>query len=136
MTSIQLIVITIVMWGVGAILYKIANQNLHPVLICAIGTIVYMIVTPLYFVLFKVDYNWNIKGVVFAALAALLMVIGALSYDFSLQKSSVSEVTVAVSLYPALTVLLSFIFLQEQFTFRKLIGMGLAFISIYIISKG
>lgn len=133
MSYYHLLAIVILGWGTGSLFYSLANNRIHSVLMSTIATLVYLAITPLYFLIFKVEYNWNISGIVYSIIGATLMSIGTMAYCYLLQKGGAGQITSAAALYPALTVLLSVLFLHEQFTFKRAIGIALALLCVYII---
>ena len=135
MSSSQLIALCIFAWGVGSFFYKIANDNMHPVLVSTIATSIYILATPIFFLLFKVNFNYALKGVSFAALGAAAMCIGTLTYSFALQKGTAGVVVTSASLYPAVTIVLSCIFLNEGMNLKKIAGILFAFTGVYLLSK-
>lgn len=133
MNYYRLLAIIIIGWGSGSLFYSLANNKIHPILMSTIATAVYVIVAPLYFFIFKVEYNWNAVGIIYSIIGALLMSIGTTAYCYLLQRGAAGEVTTLAALYPAVTVLLSVLFLGEQFTLKRAFGMCLALLCIYII---
>jgi len=135
MTNFKLLSLIILGWGIGSFFYKLSNNHLHPVLVSTIATCVYIFITPFYFLWFKVNLNINFYGVLFAIIGALFICTGSLSYFFALQKSQVGTTTSIACLYPAITLILSCAFLDEEMNWRKGAGCILALISIFILSK-
>jgi bacterial/archaeal transporter family protein len=135
MTNVQLITITIIGWGIGSLCYKLANDNIHPVMVSTLVTALYLLLTPLSFVIFKPDLQLNIAGITFSLVGGLLMCIGSLAYFFALKRGGAGEITTVTALYPALTLVLSMIFLQEGMSIRKGIGVLLALLSVFILSQ-
>ncbi len=133
MSTAVLIFLTILGWGVGSLFYKIANDNMHPVMVSTVVTIVYIVLTPLTFLLIKFDKTVNSTGVLFAVLGGICMAIGSMGYFFALKKGGAGEITAVTALYPGLTLLLSMFFLNEELTWRKGIGMLLALVSFIVL---
>lgn len=134
MSTTYLIIITILGWGIGSLFYKVANDNIHPIMVSTVVTFVYVIVTPLSFVFLKFPRDLNSTGVWYSVAGGLLMAVGSMAYFFALKRGGAGEVTTVTALYPALTLLLSVFFLQEGMTYRKGIGVALALISFIILS--
>jgi transporter family protein len=134
MSNLYLIVITIIGWGVGALFYKVANDNIHPIMVSTIVTIMYMVLTPLPFLLLKVDTHINSTGIIFSLLGGLIMSIGSIAYFYALKNGGAGEITTITALYPALTLALSVIFLHEDLSFKKIIGISLALLSVLVLS--
>ena len=130
-----LIVLTILGWGVGSVCYKVANDNLHPIMVSTIVTAIYVVFTPVIFLVSKFPKTVNTNGVIFAIAGGLCMAVGSLAYFFALKKGAAGEVTTITALYPAVTLALSMCFLREQITFRQGIGIILALVSFIFLSK-
>jgi len=129
-----LILISIVGWGIGSLFYKIANDNIHPLMVSTIVTAVYILLTPLPFIFLKFNTAINSTGVLYSVLGGLCMCAGSLGYFYALRSGSAGTVTVLTSLYPALTLLLSFAFLKEHFGIKQGIGIVLALASFALLS--
>jgi uncharacterized membrane protein len=71
----------------------------------------------------------------FSILGGLMMAVGSLAYMFALKRGGAGEVTTITALYPALTLMLSIIFLQEDLTFKKGVGVILALFSFWFLTK-
>lgn len=135
MKTEYLILASILGWGAGSLFYKLANDNMHPIMVSTIITAVYVIVTPFAFLFLKFDTSLNALGVLWAALGAIAMCVGSMGYFYALKAGGgAGEITTLTSLYPALTLLLSWLFLGEALTLRKTIGITLAFASIVVFS--
>lgn len=134
MSLTYLIALAILGWGVGSLFYKVANDAIHPLMVSTIVTIVYVIMTPIAFVTNKFDRTLNWTGILFSVLGGIAMGAGSIGYSFALKKGAAGEVTAVAALYPALTLILSMIFLHEEMSWRKGIGMGLALVSVFILS--
>jgi transporter family protein len=135
MSNAQLVAIAIIGWGVGSLFYKVANDNIHPIMVSTIVTAMFIVLTPLSFKLFNVDYHVNSTGVIFSLMGGFTMCVGSIAYFYALKNGGAGEVTTVTALYPALTLLLSFIFMGEGITIKKGIGIGLALLSVFLLSK-
>jgi transporter family protein len=134
MPTMYLIIIAILGWGVGSLFYKLAGNYMHPMMVTTTVTALYVILTPLAFLFLKFPKDINVAGVAYAAAAGLCMAIGSMGYLFALKKGDAGEITTITALYPALTLLLSVIFLSEGMTIKKGIGIALALLSCIILS--
>ncbi len=133
MSTQYLIALAILGWGIGSLFYKVANDNIHPIMVSAIVTIVYLILTPFSFLIMRVDRTVNWTGSLFAILGGICMAAGSMGYFFALKRGGAGEITAVTSLYPALTLILSMVFLSEDLTWRKGIGILLALISFVVL---
>jgi uncharacterized membrane protein len=134
MPTLYLIIISIIGWGVGSIFYKIANHSIHPIMISAITTATYLIITPIVFGLSNFDKTVTTVGILSIIGGAILMGTGSLAYYYALGKGDAGLITTTTALYPVLTLIISCSLLGEEITFRKTIGMILACISFYFLS--
>jgi transporter family protein len=129
-----LILLAIFGWGIGSLFYKVANDAMHPVMVSTVVTVVYIILTPITFMIVKFDKAINSTGVIFSVLGGICMAIGSMGYFFALKKGGAGEITTVTALYPAITLGLSMFFLGEELTWRKGIGIALALVSVFVLS--
>lgn len=130
-----LVLASIFGWGIGSLFYKLATNNTHPIMVSAIVASVSLVVMPLAFIFVKFPKEINGAGILYAVLGALCMDIGTLAYFYALKRSEAGLTTTITALYPALTLILSMIFLHEGITIKKAIGIGLALISFIILNQ-
>lgn len=133
MSATSLIILTIVGWGIGSFLYKTANESIHPIMVSTIITIVHVIATPFALYFIKFDKSLNSTGIIYSLAGGILMSVGSLGYMFALKKGGAGEITAVTSLYPAVTLFLSMMFLNEDLTWRKGIGILLALSSVLVL---
>ena len=67
--------------------------------------------------------------------AGLAMALGLLFFFEALGRGPATVVVPLTALYPAITVLLSRVFLQEPLTLRHLAGLALALAAAWLLSK-
>lgn len=122
-------------WGVGTFLYKFANNAAHPIMVSTVSLMGYVAVTPLLWLFIKFDHSISLSGVLYTLAAALFMSIGTLGFSYALRNGGeVGTTSVVTALYPAVTLVLSMIFLGEFLTIKKGIGIVLALISVALLS--
>ena len=131
-----LVIITIVGWGIGSLFYKLGSNYIHPIMVETIAAIVYIILIPLPFLFINVDRTLNTHGIIYSILGAVTMLIGTMGYLYALRTGGAGVTTTLVCLYPALTLLLSCLFLGEKITGRNILGVVLALLSFITLSKG
>lgn len=135
MSYYQLLATVILAWGLGSVFYKVANTHMAPLQVAVVSTCVYVVTTSLYYFSSKTDLTWTASGITYSILGAVAMGIGSLAYFYLLQKGHAGEVTVLAALYPAITLILSCIFLQEGISPKKVCGLCLALVSVYLLKK-
>lgn len=135
MSSQYLIIISILGWGIGSLFFKVANDNIHPFMVSTLVTCAYVILTPLVFITVNFDRSINATGAVFAILGGMAMCAGSIGYFFALRGGAAGEITTVTAVYPALTLLLSCLFMGEGMSVKKGIGMALALASVALLSR-
>jgi uncharacterized membrane protein len=136
MSTTSLICLTILGWGIGSLFYKVANDNMHPMMISVLITGVYLVLDAVALAFIPFDKTINSPGLLFTILGAIFMCVGSLAYFYALKGGgSAGATTVLISLYPALTVILSAFFLKETFTVKHGIGIALALASFVFMSS-
>lgn len=114
--------------------YKVANDNIHPIMVSTIVTAVYIVLTPIPFFFMNFDKSVNATGFWFSVLGGLAMCAGSMGYFYALRGGGAGEVTTVTALYPALTMLLSCLFMGEGMSIKKGIGVALALCSVLLLS--
>jgi bacterial/archaeal transporter family protein len=136
MPAQYLIIISILGWGIGCVFAKIANTEMHPIIVSTISTGIYLLLISISFMVLNFDKTTTTSGVVAAVISALLMCAGSISYFFALKAGGgAGIVTATTSLYPAVTILLSMIFLKEKISFNAGIGIVFALLSFWFLGK-
>ncbi|MFP4132536.1 MAG: EamA family transporter [Halothece sp.] len=80
---------------------------------------------------FQWDNGWTYLGI----LVGIFTSLGAFFFFNAIAQGEASKVVVITSLYPIITAILAFIFLQETITVTKLIGILFCLIGIIILSS-
>jgi bacterial/archaeal transporter family protein len=131
-----LILISILGWGVGSFVSKLATNVMHPIMISVIVMATDLLLLPLAFIFLKFDKSVPAMGLLYSVLIAILMTAGTMGFSFALRGGAPpGEATTLTALYPALTVALSCMFLGEPITLKKGIGMAFAIVSFVILSQ-
>lgn len=135
MPSYQLLIlISIIGWGLGSFVSKLATNAMHPIMISCVVLLVDALLLPFAFLFLKFDKSIPLNGVLFSVGVALLMTIGTMGFSFALKAGGpTGEVTALTSVYPVLTLALSCMFLGEPLTFRKGLGVALALLGCAIL---
>lgn len=129
------VILSVIGWATGSFFYKLANNNLHPVMVSSIAMCLYTVLLPLLWIFFKFDHTINTAGVVYAILGSMFMCVATLGFSYALRSGGqAGQVTFLTALYPALTLTLSMIFLQETMSIKKGVGIVLALISFLLLS--
>ena len=80
------------------------------------------------------NFSWqgDFRGIIFALLVGLCGTVASLVFFMAIGKGPVTSVVSITSIYPIVTVLLSFIFLKEPITLFQTIALFLAVIAVIL----
>jgi transporter family protein len=128
-------VTVIFLWGLGSFFGKVALIKDVPYrvyLFEGIGTLAVLV----FFVFFKrgemfTDFSFNFL----ALLMGLSWGLGTIFFIIALEPAKLSVFVPLTALYPAVTVVLSLLFLQERLETREVIGIALAIVSSVLLAK-
>lgn len=136
MGSNLLIAITIIAWGVGSVLQKLASNNAHPVMIGVIQVGLYIVLLPLALIFFKVSFSINQLGFWYSLVGGAFMCLGSIASIFILKMGGGAGETVALtSVYPVVTLLISASLLGEPLTIKKVLGCLAAVVAVVLLTN-
>lgn len=123
-----LIILCILMWGISTFLNRLSVERISPILLQSIVGMAYMLFIPIALRLSGISnplhYKWSYYSVALTVTATLLSIGANIILYMSLKGSSTTGAsTMLISLYPLVTLILSALFLNEQFTVMKIIGI-------------
>jgi bacterial/archaeal transporter family protein len=122
-------------WGLGSFLYKLATNTISPIMMSTIALSEYVILLPFLWAFIKFDHTLTTGGVVYALVGSVCMCIGTLGFSYALRLGGgAGKITVLCAMYPALTLMLSMLFLKETITIKQSIGIVLALVSFVMMS--
>lgn len=76
----------------------------------------------------------NLKGVGFGLLTGIAYGVGCLFYLIAADKGKIGTIVTMTALYPIVTLVLSYLILQEGLNLKQLLGIVLAFIAIFLMA--
>ncbi|MCF8070485.1 MAG: EamA family transporter [Desulfobacterales bacterium] len=125
-----------VMWGFWGFTGKIASRSISSqnlLLFASIGSIV---VYPVYMILYAkhFQFSWNNPDCYLAILGGLIGAFGSLFFYLAISSGEVSRVVAITAAYPAITVLLAWMFLHEPMSLLKGAGLLLTLVGVYLLS--
>jgi bacterial/archaeal transporter family protein len=122
-------------WGVWGITAKIAVKQIGMQLLIW-GQLASLGLFPLYLVLFKelLPLKWDATGVGWAIVSGVLGTLGTLFLYLTLRAAPSSIVIPLSALYPVVTVILAYIFLQEELSPTRLLGIGCALAAVWLLT--
>jgi transporter family protein len=123
-------------WGVWGLAIKMATKELGMQALIW-GQLAAIGLYPLYFVLFRDMLPLKIHGIAigWALLGGALGVLGTIILYILLRAAPLSKVIPLSGLYPLVTVVLGFVFLREDISPQRVVGIALALLAIWFLSS-
>jgi len=123
------------LWGVWGFLSKVAAQQLPPQAIYLLATCGHVVVIGYLWAGGGLAVPWHPWGLATGLGAGLSMAFGSLFFFRALAGGEATVVVPLTAIYPLVTVVLSWAFLQEGLTPRHLAGISLALLAVWLLSK-
>jgi drug/metabolite transporter (DMT)-like permease len=129
------------LWGISPVLFKfVLQKNIPPYIIIFIQASVYIFSSIIYIILYEnnniyEDLQENIEYIPFLATISFFSVyIANVMYIYALDnKASVNIMSLIVSLAPVITLISSYLILQELLPIRVLFGFFIIFIGLLCV---
>jgi transporter family protein len=128
--------VALVCFGFWAFLPKIAVRYISPKSAVVYEVLGVFAAGCVFFLAVGKSIDTDVRGILPALATGVLGTVGFLCYLHALTAGSVSVVATLTALYPALTIVLAAAFLRENITLRQVAGMGLAIVSVILLSRG
>jgi transporter family protein len=139
MEAILLAIFTAICWGTSAIFEKMGLLNIDPITAVFIRslTVIFIII-----ILFPLFYPGFFKSVINIDKRSLILIIiggilasflGQWIYFKALKIGEASRIVPVVTTYPLITLILSIIYLKEELTLFKVLGITLIIIGVCLI---
>jgi drug/metabolite transporter (DMT)-like permease len=120
-----LLAMCVLIWGFTTFIQKLAVDKMSPLLMQIVVAMAFVFCIPIFIQMEGgvSHLKWNTLSVVLTFGAALLSITGnILMYTALTNNKHLGSAVMLVSLYPAVTLILSAIFLHEHFSFGKILG--------------
>ncbi len=127
-------ILTVILWGFWGFFIKLASSQLgwHQVFIVTSSiTFVFSLLT---YVSIKPSAEVGFQGASYALVAGVLGAFALIFFNMAIKEGNAIVVVPVTSLYPVVTVVLSYLILSEKLTFTKGLGIILALIAIVLVS--
>ena len=127
--------LAVFLFGLGSFLGKFAsNSDISPRVYFfeVVGTIT---VFTTFFFLKKSEILSGFSVNYYAIGMGLCWGIGTILFIFAMENSKISMITTLTALYPAITIVLAYIFLAERLDTKEIVGVLLAMAAIFLIVK-
>jgi bacterial/archaeal transporter family protein len=123
------------LWGVWGFLGKVASQHLPSQAVYLLAISGHLVVGGYLLARGLGPVSWQPWGVGAALGAGIAMAVALLLFFEALARGPASVVVPLTALYPAVTVVLSRLFLQEALTLRHLAGLALTLAAVWLLSE-
>ncbi|MCK9376075.1 MAG: EamA family transporter [Syntrophobacterales bacterium] len=123
------------LWGVWGFLGKVAAQHLPSQVVYLLAISGHLVVMAYLLAGGIGKVSWQPWGVGAALGSGLAMAVALLCFYEALGKGPAAVVVPLTAIYPAITVLLSAVFLHEALTLRHSAGLALALAAVWLLSK-
>ncbi len=124
----------VVCWGFWGFLMKLASEHFNWHQMFVVTSIVTLATSSLIFVFLKPSINVHSPGFVYAFLAGVAGVLALIAFYTALGVGKAIIVVPLTALYPVVTIILSYLILNEKIAFVKGIGVMLALVAILLVS--
>jgi transporter family protein len=128
--------VALVCFGLWGFLPKIAVRYITPRSALVYETLGVVTIGCIVFLTVGKSISTDLRGILPAGLAGILGTIGLLCFLYAVNVGSVSVVAPLTALYPAIVILLAAAFLKENVTPTQIAGIGLAILSVILLSRG
>ncbi|MHA1712384.1 MAG: EamA family transporter [Candidatus Freyarchaeota archaeon] len=136
MSWLLLCLLTMLCWGLWGFFIKMAASHFTWQQIFIIRSIVTFLATVLVYMTLKPRIDVHSPGLGYTLMAGTAGTIALLAFYMALERGKAIIVVPLTSLYPVVTVVLSYLILQEKVTPMKGLGILLALIALILISIG
>ena len=126
----------LILWGTYGVTAKIAVRELG-LQVLLWSQVASLLLFPGYFIFFKelLPVKFEVNGIAWALATGFLGVSGSVVLYLLLRIAPASVAIPLSALYPVVTVILSFLFLQEALSLTRVLGIAFAVIAIWLLSS-
>ncbi len=133
------IFLCIILWGTSTFLNRLSVERMSPFLMQMVAAVVFVIYVPICLKITNIGnpltYKWSAYSVGLTITATIISILANIFLYQSLKGSQTTgSSTMLISLYPVVTLLLSALFLHEQFTTTKIIGVAAMVVGAILLS--
>ena len=136
MSATLLLIFSTILYGVWGYANKLAVDSSHPFSVQWMYSVPIVIMLPVWFWLgaqAAPETNTNGNALLYGVIAGVAGAGASLLFYFALQTTSGSVATALTGAYPLVTLALAVAFGSESFDLRKLIGIAVIIVGIFIL---
>jgi transporter family protein len=125
---------TMFCWGAWGIFGKLASAQINSKLLVLVSITASFLLLWVLFLATGFEVERNARGIGYAVLAGVAGSIGSIFFYLALREGKTSVVVPLTALYPLITVALSVLFLREEISGVKILGIVLALAASILLS--
>ncbi len=125
----------ILSWGVWGVFAKLGSDTMDPMQMQVLFTIGMLPLVVLALIRLRFKLETDTRGAAYGILNGVFTGLGLLAYYAAMARGKASVVGPVTALFPLLTVALAFFLLKERMNNVQSVGMILALLSIFILSR-
>lgn len=127
MSNIFVLILCVILWGIGTFLNRLSVEHMPAVLMQVICGMVYIFYIPIILKVQSINplqYKWSFTSIVLTTLATgCSIAANILLFSYLKGSSQTGSSTMVIALYPTVTLFLSLVFLHEQLSPIKVLGI-------------
>lgn len=131
------ILISVLLFGISSFLNRLSVDKLSPAIMQIIVGVMYIFYIPFAIKFYNVSFSekWSIGPIVLTSIATIISIIGnTILFSIIKGNNTSGSLTMFISLYPIVTLLLSVWFLNENISISKILGIILMLLGAIFLS--
>ena len=125
--------LALVLWGIWGVFQKLATNQMAPRNVYFISALGALLVVLIILSTVRFPISLNFEGAFFALVAGACSSLGGLLFLQAMSKGEAVIVITFTALYPAVSIILSFLLLNETITMKQGIGIVFALFSMLLL---
>jgi len=127
-------IITIITWGFVGFFLKLASKYSSWTEIYIVSNVALFVVSLLLFISQKPSISVGSHGFNYAMIGGIMMSLAAITFYIAIQVGKAIIVIPLTSLYPVVTIVLSYLILHEEISLTKGFGIILAVLALVLVA--
>jgi len=125
--------LALILWGTWGVFQKIATNQMAPRSVYFVSALGALLVVIVILSTSRFTISLNFEGAFFALVAGVCSSLGGLLFLQAMSRGEAAVVITFTALYPAVSIILSFLLLNETITLKQGFGIVLALFSILLM---
>ena len=130
----MLSIITIIAWGFWGFFLKLASKHSNWTEMYIVSNVALFVVSLLLYISQKPSISVGSPGFNYAMMAGMLLSLSFIAFYLALQVGKAVNVVLLTSLYPVVTIVLSYLILHEEISLTKGLGIILALVALVLVA--